>query len=73
MSTNLRPFSIDKVKALRAYFFRMRNSMRGKTEYTDLDTTVTLCDQLLSFMTEAEQHERGPAPEKPAANSRGAL
>jgi len=73
MNANSRPFSLEKVKALRGYFLRMRGSMRGKPEYMDLDTTVTLCDQLLSFMAEAEQRERGPAPEKPPAHSKGAL
>ena len=43
-------FSIEKVRALRAYFTRMRNISRGKPEYADLDTTLKLCDQLISLM-----------------------
>ena len=31
-------FSLEKVKALRAYFMRMRNSSRGRPECADLDT-----------------------------------
>jgi hypothetical protein len=43
-------FSLEKVKALRAYFMRMRNSSRGRPEYADLDTTLKLCEQLIALM-----------------------
>ncbi len=46
-------FSLEKVKALRAYFTRMRNSSRGRPEYADLDTTLKLCEQLIAFMSTA--------------------
>jgi hypothetical protein len=52
MPTDSHHFSLDKVKALKAYFFRMRNSAKGTPEYNDLDTTVTLCEQLVAVMAE---------------------
>lgn len=50
-------FSVEKLKALRAYFSRMRNSSRGRPEYADLDTTLKLCEQLLALLerTKAEK------------------
>lgn len=50
MSKEAELFSLEKVKALRAYFMRMRNSSRGKPEYGDLDTTLKLCEQLIALM-----------------------
>jgi hypothetical protein len=46
-------FSLEKVKALRAYFLKLRNGSRGKPDYDDLDTTVKLCEQLLALMERA--------------------
>lgn len=43
-------YSLEKIQALQAYFLHMRNSSRGKPEYSDLDTTVKLCEQLLALM-----------------------
>lgn len=43
-------FSLEKVKALRAYFMRLRNGSRGKPEHGDLDTTLKLCEQLIARM-----------------------
>lgn len=47
-------FSLEKVKALRAYFMRLRNSSRGTPEYADLDTTLKLCEQLIAIMQPAK-------------------
>ncbi len=46
-------FSLEKVKALKAYFLRLRNSSRGKPEYADLDTTLKLCEQMIALMQAA--------------------
>ena len=43
-------FSLEKVKALRAYFLKLRNGSRGKPEYDDLETTVKLTEQLIALM-----------------------
>jgi len=48
-------FSLEKVKALRAYFLQLRNGSRGKPEYADLDITLKLCEQLMALM----QAEKG--------------
>jgi hypothetical protein len=50
MAKNAEHFSVEKVKALRAYFLRLRNSSRGKPEYSDLDTTLKLCEQLIAVL-----------------------
>jgi hypothetical protein len=52
-------FSLEKIRALRAYFLRMRNSSRGKPEYADLDTTLKLCEQLIAVMQPAAKPEKG--------------
>ena len=54
-------FSLEKVKALRAYFMRMRNSSRGRPECADLDTSLKLCEQLIALMQPAgsQKSERG--------------
>jgi hypothetical protein len=54
MAQNTEHFSLEKVKALRAYFLRMRNSSRGKPEYSDLDTTLKLCEQMIAIMQPAK-------------------
>jgi len=56
-------FSLEKVKALRAYFMRMRNSSRGRPECADLDTSLKLCEQLIALMqpATAQKSERGTA------------
>jgi hypothetical protein len=54
MAKEQEQFSVEKVKALRAYFMRMRNSSRGKPEYADLDTTLKLCEQLIALMQPAK-------------------
>ena len=54
MPNNTETFSLEKVKALRAYFLRMRNSSRGKPEYSDLDTTLKLCEQMIALMQHAK-------------------
>jgi hypothetical protein len=43
-------FSVEKVKALRAYFLRMRNGSRGTPECADHDTALKLCEQLIAVM-----------------------
>lgn len=53
MPTMNEQFSLEKIKALRAYFLRMRNSSRGKPEYADLDTTLKLCEQMIALMQAA--------------------
>ncbi len=58
MQNDVQHFSLEKVKALRAYFMRLRNGSRGKPEYSDLDTTLKLCEQLIAFM----QPEKGGKP-----------
>lgn len=50
MPKEIEHFSLEKVKALRAYFTRLRNGSRGKPEYADLDTTLKLCEQLIARM-----------------------
>lgn len=54
MAHEMEHFSLDKLKAIRAYFLRLRNSSRGKPEYADLDITLKLCDQLLAVMQPAK-------------------
>jgi hypothetical protein len=54
MTNTTEHYSLEKVKALRAYFLRLRNSSRGRPEYADLDTTLKLCEQLIASMTKAE-------------------
>lgn len=54
MANTTEHFSLEKVKALRAYFLRMRNSSRGKPEYSDLDTTLKLCEQMIALMQPAK-------------------
>ncbi len=50
MANNTEHFSLEKVKALRAYFLRLRNSSRGKPEYADFETALKLCEQLVARM-----------------------
>jgi hypothetical protein len=50
MANNAEHFSVEKVKALRAYFEQSRRSAKGKPDHGDLETTVKLCDQLLGLM-----------------------
>ena len=57
MATTRNLFSLDKVQALRSYFFKLRNSHRGKPEYDDLDTTVKLCEQLITLMEQAQERQ----------------
>jgi hypothetical protein len=47
-------YSLEKVKALRAYFMRLRNGSRGKPDYADYDTTLKLCEQLIALMQPAK-------------------
>jgi hypothetical protein len=54
MANTQEHFSLEKVKALRAYFLRMRNSSRGKPEYSDLEVTLKLCEQLIALMQPAK-------------------
>jgi hypothetical protein len=54
MANNTEYFSFEKVKALRAYFLRLRNSSRGRPEYSDLDLTLKLCEQLIALMQPAK-------------------
>lgn len=51
-------FTLEKVKALRAYFLKLRNSNRGKSDYADLDTTVALCEQLIALMEKPQSEVR---------------
>ena len=44
-------FSFKKVKALFAYFHRMRNGSRGTPECADYDTALKLCEQLIALMS----------------------
>jgi hypothetical protein len=44
-------FSFAKVKALRSYFQRLRNSSRGTPECADYDTALKLCEQLIALMS----------------------
>jgi hypothetical protein len=50
MATSKMTYTLEKVHALRSYFLKLRNSSRGKSEYDDIDTTVKLCEQLISVM-----------------------
>lgn len=54
MAQNNEHFSIEKIKALRAYFLRMRNGSRGKPECADHDTSLKLCEQLIALMQPAK-------------------
>ena len=54
MPDNTMHFSLEKVKALRAYFLRMRNSSRGKPECADHETALKLCEQLVALMQPAK-------------------
>jgi hypothetical protein len=50
MANNTTHFSLEKVKALRAYFEQSRKSAKGKPDYADLETTVKLTEQLIALM-----------------------
>jgi hypothetical protein len=50
MKSTTQHFPLEKVKALRAHFLRLRNASRGKPEYADLDRTLKLCEQLAELM-----------------------
>jgi len=65
MRSNARPFSFEKVKALRAYFHRLMGSARGTPEHHDLETVVTLCEQLIAVMTDNEQLRQAAAKSAP--------
>lgn len=54
MTNNAEHFSLEKVKALRAYFLRLRNSSRGKPECADHDTALKLTEQLIALMQTAK-------------------
>lgn len=51
-------FTLEKLKALRAYFLKLRNGSRGKPEYADLDTTVAICEQLIAIMERPQSEVR---------------
>jgi hypothetical protein len=59
-------FSLDKVKAFKAYFTHCRTSARGKPEFNDLDTAVKLCEQLAALMSEGQAAPK-PVRKKPEA------
>ena len=59
MATNTEHFSLEKVKALRAYFLRLRNSSRGKPEYADFETALKLCEQVVGLMQAAKPTKGG--------------
>jgi len=50
MTSKNEHFSLEKVKALRAYFEQTRRSAKGTPEHADLETTVKLCEQLIARM-----------------------
>lgn len=54
MSQTVEHFSLEKIKALRAYFLRMRNGSRGTPECADHDTALKLCEQLIALMQPAK-------------------
>jgi hypothetical protein len=58
MANNATHFSMEKVKALRAYFEQSRKSAKGRPEHGDLEVTVKLCEQLIGLME---------CPKKPGA------
>jgi hypothetical protein len=60
MANNTEHFSLEKAKALRAYFLRLRNSSRGKPEYADFETALKLCEQTVALM-EAAKPAKGAA------------
>ena len=47
-------FSLEKVKALKAYFKQCSAGMKGRAEWHDYDTAAKLCDQLLAHMSQQE-------------------
>jgi hypothetical protein len=50
MENEKQHYPLAKVKALRAYFDATRRSAKGRPEYSDLETTVKLCEQLIALM-----------------------
>lgn len=50
MPTTQQHFSLEKVKALRAYFLQLRNGSKNRPEYGDLDAAYKLADQLLGVL-----------------------
>ncbi len=50
MQKDTQHFTLEKVKALRAYFEQSRRRAKGKPEHADLETTVKLCEQLIARM-----------------------
>lgn len=59
MSKNIEHFSLEKVKALRAYFEQSRRSAKGRPEHADLETTVKLCEQLIARMEPVKPEKAG--------------
>ena len=59
MANETMHFSLEKVKALRAYFLRMRNGSRGKPECADLTTALQLCEQLIATMQAGKPAKEG--------------
>jgi hypothetical protein len=47
-------FSLERVKALKAYFITCRAGLKGKPEWNDYDTAAKLCDQLVALIGESE-------------------
>ena len=50
MAKDMEYFTVEQLKARRAYFEQLRKSAKGKPEQADLDITVKVFDQLIARM-----------------------
>jgi len=64
MPTTQQHFSLEKVKALRAYFLQLRNGSKNRPEFGDLDAAYKLADQLLGMMAEPAKKKTAAQPEE---------
>jgi hypothetical protein len=60
MKINAMHFTVEQVKAWRAFYDESRRSAKGKPEYGNYDTALKLCEQLLALM----DPEKKPQPQE---------
>jgi hypothetical protein len=61
-------FSLEKVKALKAYFTQCRAGLKGRPEWDDYDIAAKICDQLAARMQDGAAHGK-PARKQPQASA----
>jgi len=63
-------FSLQKVRALKAYYKQCSAGMKGRAEWHDYDTAAKLCDQLVGLMSQEEQSAK-PGRKKAEVTANG--